>query len=111
MRQRRQAEGGSSLKALGELLNAYPRRYGAYITHFGMVVIAIGIAFSGAYKTERELAFKPGETKTVLGHEVRYYGLVGEQRPEKTIQAAKLEVDGKEFYPAQNYYGTQREAV
>jgi cytochrome c-type biogenesis protein CcmF len=111
MRQRRQVEGGSSLKALSDLLNAYPRRYGAYITHLGVVVIAIGIAFSGAYKTERELAFKPGEMKTVLGHEVRYYNLVGEQRPEKTIQAAKLEVDGKEFYPAQNYYGTQREAV
>ena len=111
VRQRKQFEGGSSLKALSDLLNAYPRRYGAYITHFGVVVIAIGIAFSGAYKTERELAFKPGEAKTVLGHEVRYYNLVGEQRSEKTIQAAKLEVDGKEFYPAQNYYGTQREAV
>jgi cytochrome c-type biogenesis protein CcmF len=111
MRQRKQAEGSSSLKALSDLLNAYPRRYGAYITHLGVVVIAIGIAFSGAYKVERELAFKPGEMKTVLGHEVRYYNLVGDERPEKTIQAAKLEVDGKEFYPAQNYYGTQREAV
>jgi cytochrome c-type biogenesis protein CcmF len=111
MRQRQKAEGGSSLKALSDLLNAYPRRYGAYITHFGVVVIAIGIAFSGAYKTERELAFRPGEAKTVLGHEVRYFSLVGDERPEKTIQAAKLEVDGKEFYPAQNYYGTQREAV
>jgi cytochrome c-type biogenesis protein CcmF len=111
MRQRQKIEGGSSLKALSDLLNAYPRRYGAYITHLGVVVIALGIAFSGAYKVERELAFKPGQSRTVLGHEVQYFNLVGDQRPEKTIQAAKITVDGAEYFPAQNYYGTAREAV
>jgi cytochrome c-type biogenesis protein CcmF len=109
--QRAQQDKSSSLAAIGNLLNAYPRRYGAYIAHFGVVVISLGIAFSGGYKTESEVSFKLGQVREVLGHRVQYLGLVGDERPEKRITAAKLVLDGDELFPAQNFYTNQREAV
>ncbi len=109
--QRAKQDGTSSLAAIGNLLNAYPRRYGAYIAHFGVVVISLGIAFSGGYKTDQEVSFKLGQVREVLGHRVQYLGLVGDERPEKRVTAAKLVLDGDELFPAQNFYTNQREAV
>ncbi len=101
----------SSLTALGELLNTYPRRYGAYISHLGIVVIALGIAFSGAYKSEQQVSFKPGQTQSVQGHSVRFLGMVGAKEPQREIVAAHLVMDNTEQFPRLNYYGNQREAV
>jgi cytochrome c-type biogenesis protein CcmF len=101
----------SAVSALGDLLNAYPRRYGAYISHLGVIVIALGISFSGAYKTEQQMTFKFGEARQVQGHSVRYEGLVGTQEAQREVVAAKLVLDGRDFFPRLNYYGNQREPV
>jgi cytochrome c-type biogenesis protein CcmF len=108
---RARQDSSSSFAALGNLLNAYPRRYGAYIAHLGVVVISLGIAFSGGYKAEQELPFRLGQVREVLGHRVQYLGLVGDERPEKRVSAAKLVIDGDQYFPAQNFYTNQREAV
>ncbi len=108
IRSRRAAVGQSWLAAIGDLVNAFPRRYGAYIAHFGVVVIALGIAFSGAYKTEEEVSFKIGENKTVLGHEVTYLRLAGEEQPDRFVNAAEILLDGQSFFPSQNQYKTQQ---
>jgi cytochrome c-type biogenesis protein CcmF len=108
IRNRQKAIGQSWLAAIGDLVNAFPRRYGAYIAHFGVVVIALGIAFSGAYKTEQEISFKIGESKTVLGHEVTYLRLAGEEQPDRFVNAAEIILDGQSFFPAQNQYKTQQ---
>jgi cytochrome c-type biogenesis protein CcmF len=108
IRSRQKAIGQSWLMAIGDLVNAFPRRYGAYIAHFGVVVIALGIAFSGAYKTEQEVSFKIGENKTVLGHDVTYLRLAGEEQPDRFVNAAEIILDGQSFFPAQNQYKTQQ---
>ncbi len=108
IRSRQKALRQSWLAAVGDLVNAFPRRYGAYIAHLGVVVIALGIAFSGAYKTEQEVSFKMGETKTVLGHEVMYLRMAGEEKPERFVNAAEIVLDGESFFPAQNQYKTQQ---
>jgi cytochrome c-type biogenesis protein CcmF len=97
--------------AMGDLLNQFPRRYGAYIAHLGVVVIALGVAFSGGYRSEAEVSFKRGETKEVMGHRVQYEGLVGQQEPEREVTAAKLVLDGGEQYPRQNFYRVQQTTV
>ena len=56
-------------------------------------------------------SFKLGQVREVLGHRVQYLGLVGDERPEKRVTAAKLVLDGDEYFPAQNFYTNQREAV
>ena len=105
---RQKAVRQSALAAIGDLINAFPRRYGAYIAHLGVVVMALGIAFSGAYRSETEVSFKIGETKTVLGHEVVYMRLTGEDKPERVVSAAEIKLDGESFFPAQNQYKTQQ---
>jgi cytochrome c-type biogenesis protein CcmF len=101
----------NALGAMGDLLNAFPRRYGAYIAHFGVVVVSLGIAFSGGYKQEQEVAFKQAETKTIFDHEVTYMRLVGENLPERDVRATELLIDGQEFYPRQNLYKVQQQNV
>ncbi|MFN3265539.1 MAG: heme lyase CcmF/NrfE family subunit [Deinococcales bacterium] len=108
---RRKALGQSWFAAVGDLVNAFPRRYGAYIAHLGVVVISLGIAFSGAYKTEQEVSFRIGENKEVLGHNITYIRMVGDEKPERFIQAAEITLDGESFFPAQNQYKTQQMTV
>jgi cytochrome c-type biogenesis protein CcmF len=97
--------------SMGDLLNQFPRRYGAYLAHLGVVVIALGISFSGGYRSESEVTFKRGETKEVMGHRIIYEGLVGQQEPERDVTAAKLILDNDEHYPRQNFYRVQQTTV
>jgi cytochrome c-type biogenesis protein CcmF len=48
------------------------RRYGGYIVHAAVVLLAIGIAGSSAYQTTREVHLKPGQTATVAGYTLTY---------------------------------------
>ena len=97
--------------AMGDLLNQFPRRYGAYLAHLGVVVIALGIAFSGGYKTEQQVTFAKGETKQVMGHAVTFNGIVGQNEAERDVTAAELTLDGSSVYPRQNFYRVQQTTV
>ncbi len=94
--------------ALGELFNNLPRRYGAYVAHFGITIIAIGIAFSGGYRAEKELTLKPMQSISQFGHNIKFLGVVGAQDPRRNTVAAKIVVDGREMYPAIHAYNPDR---
>ena len=99
------------IAAMGDLLNQFPRRYGAYLAHLGVVVIALGIAFSGGYKTEQQVTFAKGETKSVMGHSVTFSGIVGQKEAERDVTAAELTLDGSSVFPRQNFYRVQQTTV
>jgi cytochrome c-type biogenesis protein CcmF len=111
VRAKTRASGQNPFSAMGDLLNQFPRRYGAYMTHLGVVVIALGIAFSGGYKTESQQSFTRGETKVVMGHRITFNGLVGQKEAERDVQAAELILDDGKFYPRQNFYRVQQTTV
>jgi len=69
-RRRSTAEG--YLRAFLTLLSRARRRYGGYLIHFGVVLIAIGVTGSMAYKSERLIALNPGESTAIAGYELRY---------------------------------------
>ena len=54
------------------------RRYGAYLAHLGLVVVAIGIAASHFGQQEKDVTLSPGEHVTVGGYTLVYTG--SEQR-------------------------------
>ena len=54
------------------------RRYGAYLAHLGLVVMAIGIAASHFGQQEKDVTLSPGEHVTVGGYTLAYTG--SEQR-------------------------------
>jgi cytochrome c-type biogenesis protein CcmF len=48
------------------------RRYGGYIVHAAVVLLAIGIAGSSAYQTVRQRVLKPGQSITAAGYTLTY---------------------------------------
>ncbi len=53
------------------------RRYGGYIVHAAVVLLAIGIAGSSAYQTQRERVLRPGQSIEAAGYTLTYTGLRG----------------------------------
>jgi cytochrome c-type biogenesis protein CcmF len=61
--------------AFGALMARNRRRYGGYVVHAAIVLLAIGVAGSSAYQTVREQKLRPGETMRVAGYTLAYRGL------------------------------------
>jgi len=69
---RRRSTGENLARALVILVSKARRRYGAYLVHLGIILIAIGITGSTFYKREQLVALSPGES-TILGdYKVQY---------------------------------------
>jgi cytochrome c-type biogenesis protein CcmF len=78
-RARRALSGGSWLSALSELIGRNRRRYGGYIVHASIVLLAIGVIGSSAYDTTREQRLGRGETMSVGGYRLTYLGATRER--------------------------------
>jgi len=70
------------------------RRYGGYIVHAAVVLLAIGIAGSSAYQTEREQILRPGQSLEAAGYTLTYTGLNGVKGPNYTGYRAVVDVSG-----------------
>src|SRR5262249_44472861 len=62
-----------------QLIARNRRRYGGYIVHASIVLLAIGIAGASAYQTTREQKLAIGQSMTVAGHTVTFRGLERER--------------------------------
>jgi cytochrome c-type biogenesis protein CcmF len=77
-RARRSLSGGSWPAAFSELIARNRRRYGGYVVHAAVVLLAIGVAGSSAYQTVRETETKPllpGQSIRAAGYTLTYRGL------------------------------------
>lgn len=54
------------------------RRYGAYLAHLGLVVVAVGLAASHVAQQEKDVTLTPGQQVSVAGYSLTYTG--SEQR-------------------------------
>jgi cytochrome c-type biogenesis protein CcmF len=86
-------------RATGSLLllvSRNRRRYGGYVVHAAVVLLAIGVAGSSAYQTTRELRLQPGQTANVDGYRLRYVGIDPIRNdPNRTGRYAVLDVSGR----------------
>ena len=90
---------------LGTTLRANPRRYGAYLAHVGLVVVALGLAFSGAYRAETQATLTVNAAPTSLLHEqVQVQGIRRELRPYGGSTVATVLIDGRPFQARINTY-------
>jgi cytochrome c-type biogenesis protein CcmF len=69
---RRRTKGESYLIALGRLVAKGRRRYGGYIVHLAIVLIAIGVTGSSVYKNEWLVSLTPGEETAIGDYTLRY---------------------------------------
>ncbi len=102
--------------ALVRLVQGNRRRYGGYVAHIGILFVALGIAASQSFRTEREATLKPGESLTVAGHTARLKEVWGRQEPQRAVIGATMEVveNGKVVAtadPRMNFYPTQSTPV
>jgi cytochrome c-type biogenesis protein CcmF len=61
--------------SLFTLIGRNRRRYGGYVVHAAIVLLAIGIAGSSAYQTNREVKLSPGQSTSVAGYTLTYTGI------------------------------------
>lgn len=72
-------------RAFGELIGRNRRRYGGYIVHAAILMLAIGIAGSSAYDTSHSARLAPGDTMKVRNYSLVYRGLTS-KRSENAIE-------------------------
>jgi cytochrome c-type biogenesis protein CcmF len=87
------------------------RANGGMVVHVGVVLVAVGMAASGSYDTERELTMQVGDTASVAGHEIEYLGSRTVEQPNKTSIRARDSVDGEVHEPAINRFPESGQAV
>ncbi len=68
--------------AFGRLFMANRSRYGGYIVHIAIVVLALGIIGSSAYKTQVEKTLNVGDTITLGGYTLKYNGFDSSSAPQ-----------------------------
>ncbi len=117
-RARRAVGGGGWGRALIELVGRNRRRYGGYVVHAAVVLLAIGVAGSSGYQTVREARLEPGQELTVGGYELRYRGLsrrwVENRREDRALVEVRrggsslgLLQPGKNRYPVEAFFSTE----
>lgn len=95
--------------ALVILIQRYRRRYGGYIVHFGLILLAAGMIGSHAFQQEHDASLKPGQTVTIGDYKLVYFGNTDNTYPDEEIIQAELQVwhNGQleeYIYPARQFY-------
>ena len=114
---RRRAHGENWAAAFGRVMSGNPRRYGGYLAHIGILIVALGVAASSTFRSEREATLLPGGTLTVAGRTVRLERLWGREEPQRSVIGATMqEIDGKgnvvaTISPRMNYYRVSDQPV
>jgi cytochrome c-type biogenesis protein CcmF len=87
----RQKNAGDSVPvAIFRLARRDPRRYGGYIVHLGVALIAIGIIASWFFQSERQVIVAPGETVELAEYSITYTGLTTSQNSDSSTVTANL---------------------
>jgi cytochrome c-type biogenesis protein CcmF len=89
--------------AFSSLIARNRRRYGGYVVHAAIVLLAIGVAGSSAYQTVRESRLHPGDSMTVAGSRLVFRGF--EQRTVSNHREIRANVD---VYRDGEYLGRYR---
>jgi cytochrome c-type biogenesis protein CcmF len=84
-RARHRARGESYPKALSQLIVRNRRRYGGYLIHLAIVLMAIGVIGSYFFQEETQGALQRGDTITLGGFTVMYEGLQERQETDDRL--------------------------
>ncbi|MGM0903295.1 MAG: heme lyase CcmF/NrfE family subunit [Bacillota bacterium] len=110
-RARMKATKENVLKAVYKLTRKNQRRYGGYIVHIGIAIIAIGVIASHAYSEEVLKTVETGESITIGNYELTFKGLSEVTKNGNGIVSADLETvyKGKNvgsIHPEKVFYET-----
>ena len=89
---RHRAKAENYLTAFLNLLGSNKSRYGGYIVHIAIVLIAIGVVGSSLFDVEKEYVLKPGESMTINNYTLTYEALDWHGTPSKMVVTAEVSV-------------------
>ena len=95
------------------LIGRNRRRYGGYLVHAAIVLLAIGIAGSSSYQTVREHALRQGQSMEIAGYTLTYNGLGSKQEANALATRATVDVSrGRShvatLHPGKNTYPVEK---
>jgi cytochrome c-type biogenesis protein CcmF len=113
-RARHALTGGSWAGAFAQLIGRNRRRYGGYVVHASIVLLAIGVIGSSAYDTTLEQRLRVGQTTAVGDYTLTYRGSTTERAANATELRALVDVrrDGKllgTMRPGKNNYPAEQQ--
>jgi cytochrome c-type biogenesis protein CcmF len=80
------------------------RRYGAYLAHVGLVVLAAGIAGSHLWQQEKDVTLAPGQQVTVAGYTLTYAGSLERHLADHTEFVAAMSFGDSTLEPSRATY-------
>lgn len=92
VRARRRTSGKNVFSSLRSLVWGNKPRYGGYIVHLGIILMAIGIIASQAYQIEKEVTLSVGESAEIGGFTLVYRGLDSFPTQNRDVVTATLDV-------------------
>src|SRR3989441_1283644 len=108
------ARGTRALGSFSQLIRRNRRRYGGYVVHAAIVLLAIGVAGSSAYQTGRESELRPRQSLRAAGHTAGYRPLRTAERGDHAAGPATGALYPGERYggaggPGQNFYPAEQQ--
>jgi cytochrome c-type biogenesis protein CcmF len=86
------------LKAFWGLIGTNRPRYGGYIVHIAIILIAIGVIGSSFYSVESEATLKQGESMTIENYTLTYENMSYYGTPSKMVVTTTLSVYNEEKF-------------
>ena len=104
------------LEAAGGLLVSQNRRYGGFIVHLGILVVALGVAGSQAWSVQTETTLERGQSMELAGYTVRFDRLSGSEESNHFKVTGTFTVDkGREAHtvlaPAKKFYPQEQTPI
>ncbi|HXJ83948.1 MAG TPA: heme lyase CcmF/NrfE family subunit [Candidatus Methylomirabilis sp.] len=114
VRARRRA-GRSWLGTAGGLLLQQNRRYGGFVVHLGVLVVALGVAGSQAWSIHTETTLEKGQSVALAGYTVRFDGLAAsEESNHSKVTGAFTVTNGRPLgvlHPAKKFYPQEQSPI
>ncbi len=71
----RHAHGESYPRALYALVARHRQRYGGYVVHLGLILLAVGVIGSQFFQQERDITLRSGQSASFAGYTFTYRGI------------------------------------
>ena len=115
VRARRRSGDGWRAATLGLLLRQN-RRYGGFIVHLGILVVALGVAGSQAWSVQKEITLDRGQSAELAGYRVRFDGLsASDESNHAKVTGAFTVTNGRAggdvLYPAKKFYPQEQTPI
>ena len=112
----RRRMGERLLPAMGGLLHRHNRRYGGFVIHLGILVIAVGVTGSQAWSLHREATLKKGEAVELAGYKFQFNDLSAREAGnhflvESTFKVTNGASVAHELRPAKKFYPQEQSPI